>query len=162
MEPDRFHPFGYCSSKRRDRKAALKERFHVSQFWSDRARLRNRGFRVSSRSAQARVIRTMLSGLDRIRIDRTHIVGSVNPVNPVYINSVGQIHAVDRIAVGDSNQPRSALGTTPSVLPPLAFEAVSERDEAAGQPPREHQDDPNQEHPHERLPADDPQGGQLV
>ncbi len=48
--------------------------------------------------------------LDRIRIDRTRDPGSINPVNPVYINSVEQIHAVDRIAVGDSNQPRSALG----------------------------------------------------
>ncbi len=50
-----------------------------------------------------------LASLDRIRIDRTHAVGSINPVNPVYLHSVEQIHAVDRIAVGDSNQPRSAL-----------------------------------------------------
>ncbi len=35
------------------------------------------------------------SALDRIRIDRTHILGSINPVNPVYINNVEQIHAVD-------------------------------------------------------------------
>ncbi len=48
--------------------------------------------------------------LDRVRIDRTQIVGSIDTVNPVYINSVEQIHAVDRIAGGDSNQPRSALG----------------------------------------------------
>jgi hypothetical protein len=40
-------------------------------------------------------------------------VGSINPVNPVYVNSVEQIHAVDRIAIGDSNQPRSALGAHP-------------------------------------------------
>ncbi len=43
--------------------------------------------------------------LDRIRIERTHIVGSINPVNPVYVNSVEQIHAVDRIAVGDPINP---------------------------------------------------------
>ncbi len=48
--------------------------------------------------------------LERIRIDRTHIVGSIDPVNPVYIYKVEQIHAVDGIAEGDSNQPRSALG----------------------------------------------------
>ncbi len=30
--------------------------------------------------------------LDRIRIDRTHIVGSIDPVNPVYIYKVEQIH----------------------------------------------------------------------
>ncbi len=48
--------------------------------------------------------------LDRVRIDRTRDPGSTNPVNPVYIDNVEQIHAVDRIAVGDSNQPRSALG----------------------------------------------------
>ncbi len=47
--------------------------------------------------------------LDRIRIDRTHIVGSIDPVNPVYIYKVEQIHAVDGIADGDSHQPRSAL-----------------------------------------------------
>ncbi len=33
--------------------------------------------------------------LDRIRIDRTHIAGSIDPVNPVYIYKVEQIHAVD-------------------------------------------------------------------
>ncbi len=33
--------------------------------------------------------------LDRIRIDRTHIAGSIDPVNPIYINKVEQIHAVD-------------------------------------------------------------------
>ena len=47
--------------------------------------------------------------LDRIRIDRTHIAGSINPVNPVYIYKAEQIHAVDGIADGDPNQPRSAL-----------------------------------------------------
>ncbi len=41
--------------------------------------------------------------LDRIGIDRTHIAGSIDPVNPVYINKVEQIHAVDGIADGDSN-----------------------------------------------------------
>ena len=51
--------------------------------------------------------------LDRIRIDRIHIVGSIYSVNPAYIDKVEQIHAVDRIAGGDSNQPRSALGETP-------------------------------------------------
>ncbi len=49
-------------------------------------------------------------GIDRIRIDRTHIVGSIEPVNSVYIYKVEQIHAVDGIADGDSHQPRSALG----------------------------------------------------
>ena len=33
--------------------------------------------------------------LDRIRIDRTHIVGSIDPVNPVYTYKVEQIQAVD-------------------------------------------------------------------
>ena len=47
--------------------------------------------------------------LDRIRIDRTHIVGSIDSVNPVYTYKVEQIHAIDGIADGDSNQPRSAL-----------------------------------------------------
>ena len=35
------------------------------------------------------------SRLDRIRIDRTHTVDSIDPVNPVYIYKVEQIHAVD-------------------------------------------------------------------
>ncbi len=48
--------------------------------------------------------------LDRIRTDRTRDPGSIGPVNPLYTNKVEQIRAVDRIAVGDSNQPRSALG----------------------------------------------------
>jgi hypothetical protein len=48
-------------------------------------------------------------GPDRIRIDRTHIAGSIDPVNPVYTYKVEQIHAADGIADGDSNQPRSAL-----------------------------------------------------
>ncbi len=30
--------------------------------------------------------------LDRIGIDRTHIVGSIDPVNPVYTYKVEQIH----------------------------------------------------------------------
>ena len=46
--------------------------------------------------------------LDRIRIDRTHIVGSIDPVNPVYIYKVEQI-GLGGIADGDSHQPRSAL-----------------------------------------------------
>ncbi len=54
--------------------------------------------------------RCLQLSLDRIRIDRTHIVGSIDPVNPAYIYKVEQIHAVDGIADGDSNQPRSALG----------------------------------------------------
>ena len=37
-------------------------------------------------------------------------MGPIDPVNPVYIYKVEQIHAVDGIADGDSNQPRSALG----------------------------------------------------
>ncbi len=32
------------------------------------------------------------SRLDRIRFDRTHIVGSIDPVNPVYTYEVEQIH----------------------------------------------------------------------
>ncbi len=36
-------------------------------------------------------------------------MGSIEPVNPVYIYKVEQIHAVDGIADGDSHQPRSAL-----------------------------------------------------
>ncbi len=48
-------------------------------------------------------------GLDRIRIDRTHIAGPIDPVIPVYINKVEQIHAVGGIADGDSDQSRSAL-----------------------------------------------------
>ena len=47
--------------------------------------------------------------LDRIRIDRTHIVASIDPVNPVYIHKVEQFYAVDGIAGGDSDQPRFAL-----------------------------------------------------
>ena len=54
--------------------------------------------------------------LDRIRIDRTHIVGPIDPVNPVYKYKVEQIHAVDGIADGDSNQPRSALATCCGVI----------------------------------------------
>ncbi len=45
--------------------------------------------------------------LDRIRIDRAHIVGSIDPVNPVYTYKVEQI-GVDGIADGDAYQPRSA------------------------------------------------------
>ena len=37
-------------------------------------------------------------------------MGSIDPVNPVYIYKVEQIHAVDGIGDGDSHQPRSALG----------------------------------------------------
>ncbi len=47
--------------------------------------------------------------LDRVRIDRTRDLGSIDPVNPVTINSGRQIHAVDGIAVGNSNRPGSAL-----------------------------------------------------
>ncbi len=35
-----------------------------------------------------------IATLDRIRIDRPHDVGSIDPVNPVYIDKVEQIHAV--------------------------------------------------------------------
>ncbi len=42
-----------------------------------------------------------LRALDRIRIDRTHIVGSVDPFNPVTIYKAEQIQAVDGIADGD-------------------------------------------------------------
>ncbi len=52
------------------------------------------------------------SPLDRIRIDRTHIVGSIDPVNPVYICKVEQIHAADGIADGDSHQPRTVLAAS--------------------------------------------------
>ena len=34
--------------------------------------------------------RAMAACLDRIRIERTHTVGSINPVNPAYINKVEQ------------------------------------------------------------------------
>ncbi len=43
--------------------------------------------------------------LARIRIDRIDIVGSIDSVNPVYIDKLEQIHAVDGIAVGDSINP---------------------------------------------------------
>ncbi len=46
------------------------------------------------RAAEA-ALRTALNmdrHLDRIRFDRTHIVGSIDPVNPVYIYKVEQIH----------------------------------------------------------------------
>jgi len=46
-----------------------------------------------------------VGGLARIGIDRTRDPGSIDPVNPVAIDSVEQIHAVDRIAVGDSIDP---------------------------------------------------------
>ncbi len=52
----------------------------------------NQSFKVSTR-------------LDRIRIDRTPIAGSIDPGNPFYINKVEQIHAVDGIADGDSVNP---------------------------------------------------------
>ncbi len=58
-----------------------------------------------------------VTALDRIRFDRTHIVGSIDPVNPVYIYKVEQIHAVDGIAHGDSHQPRSALDRIDPVNP---------------------------------------------
>jgi hypothetical protein len=32
------------------------------------------------------------AALDRIRIDRTHIAGSIDSVNPVYTNKLEQIH----------------------------------------------------------------------
>ncbi len=47
----------------------------------------------------------MKNALGRIRIDRIHIVGSIDPVNPVYTFKVEQIHAVDGIAVGDPINP---------------------------------------------------------
>ncbi len=50
-----------------------------------------------------------LAALDRIRTDRTRNPGSIGPVNPVTITRAEQIHEIDRIAVGDSNQPRSGL-----------------------------------------------------
>ena len=49
------------------------------------------------------------SALDRIGIDQSHVAGSIDPVSPAIINKVEQIRAVDEIADGDSNQPRSAL-----------------------------------------------------
>ncbi len=45
-------------------------------------------------------------------------------MNPVYINKVEQIHAVDEIADGDSNQPRSAL--VPARKPAAARAAAQE------------------------------------
>ncbi len=35
---------------------------------------------------------TAAASLDRIRFDRTRIVGSIDPVNPVYTYKVEQIH----------------------------------------------------------------------
>jgi hypothetical protein len=79
--------------------------------------------------------------LDRIMIDRTHIVGSIDHVNPVHIDKVEQIHAVDGIASGDPNQPRSALAARVPVPPPhgihkltLALEALMREDHLAGRP----------------------------
>ncbi len=67
------------------------------------------------------------AALDRIRIDRTHIAGSINSVNPVYICKVEQIHGVDGIADCDSNQPRSALMAWLSPLPFPGGEAKARR-----------------------------------
>ena len=36
--------------------------------------------------------------LERIRIDRSHFVALINPVNPLDINRIEQIHAIERIA----------------------------------------------------------------
>ena len=42
--------------------------------------------------------------------DRSNpLAGSIDPVNPVYIYKIEQIHAVDAVANGESNRPRSAL-----------------------------------------------------
>ena len=62
--------------------------------------------------------------LDRIRIDRAHVVGSIDPVNPVTIDKVEQSQAADGIADGDSNQPRSAL--VPARKPAAAGAAARE------------------------------------
>jgi hypothetical protein len=40
----------------------------------------------------------MDGALERIRIDRSHIVASLDPVNPLDINKLEQIHAIVRIA----------------------------------------------------------------
>ncbi len=73
-----------------------------------------------------------IPGLDRIGIDRTHIVGSIDPVNPVYTYEVEQIHAVDGIADGDSQQPRSALvGRCAAALGLLALLAACDMSERA-------------------------------
>jgi hypothetical protein len=48
-------------------------------------------------------------GLDRTGSDRTRDPDSVVPVNPVTIDKVEQLHAVDGNAEGDSNQSRSSL-----------------------------------------------------
>ena len=45
------------------------------------------------------LIPSSAKSLDRIRIDRADIVGSIDPMNPAYINKVGQI-GVDGIADG--------------------------------------------------------------
>jgi hypothetical protein len=76
--------------------------------------------------------------LDRIRIDRTHSAGSSDPVNPVYINKVEQIQAVDGIAEGDSNQPRSALGLATPTQDTQALAAAT----ATGPPARQAGADP--------------------
>ena len=53
--------------------------------------------------------RRYINGLDRIRIDRAHNTGSIDPVNSVYTYKVERIHAVEGIAAGDSEQPRPGL-----------------------------------------------------
>ncbi len=85
-------------------------------FWRDEGAIKEWRSHMEHRAAQDRGrqeiftdYRIRVMSLDRIRIDRTHMVGSIDPVNPVYIYKVEQIHAVDGIADGDSNQPRSAL-----------------------------------------------------
>ena len=52
---------------------------------------------------------TGYGAIDRIGTDRIRDPGSIHPVNPVAISSVEQMHPVEKIADGDSIQPRSAL-----------------------------------------------------
>jgi len=97
--------FEIVRERRQD--AALIEPLLDRTFGFDRHR--KTVYRLRAGVAPVDKLRFVALALDRIRIDRTHIAGSVDPVNPVDISKVEQIHAVDGIADGDSNQPRSAL-----------------------------------------------------
>ena len=52
-------------------------------------------------------------------VSRRPRAASIDPVNPVTINKLEQIHVVDGIADGDSNRPRSALGLHQRTVHPL-------------------------------------------
>jgi len=54
----------------------------------NRGRIKNLNRRRKPSGSPHRCIRrraALARGLDRIRIDRTHFLGSINPVNPVWI-----------------------------------------------------------------------------